>query len=217
VRTPKETIQLCASDLDTATSLVTARVIAGNAALGEEVISATNESWKKRGREWLVELHARVLDRYNKDGEVAFLLEPNLKEGMGGLRDIHALHWAVRAGLDLLPGDAGQLERCNDVLLVHRGVKDISEIASRMWYPVWDTGVKLGHSVRTPKDELHGLQMKCGHDLIRQQTGRQFLNLWLLGFNSSMAKFISRTMLMLLMIQRCCCELPRLLLDWELE
>ena len=133
VRTPKETIQLCASDLDTATSLVTARVIAGNAALGEEVISATNESWKKRGREWLVELHARVLDRYNKDGEVAFLLEPNLKEGMGGLRDIHALHWAVRAGLDLLPGDAGQLERCNDVLLnvrvaLHRHIGRPTEV-----------------------------------------------------------------------------------------
>jgi [protein-PII] uridylyltransferase len=133
VRTPKETIQLCASDLDTATSLVTARVIAGNTALGEEVISATSESWKKRGREWLVELHARVLDRYDKDGEVAFLLEPNLKEGMGGLRDIHALHWAVRAGLDLLPGDSGQLERCNDVLLnvrvaLHRHIGRPTEV-----------------------------------------------------------------------------------------
>jgi [protein-PII] uridylyltransferase len=133
VRTPKETIQLCASDLDTATSLVTARVIAGNTALGEEVIFATSESWKKRGREWLVELHARVLDRYDKDGEVAFLLEPNLKEGMGGLRDIHALHWAVRAGLDLLPGDSGQLERCNDVLLnvrvaLHRHIGRPTEV-----------------------------------------------------------------------------------------
>ena len=133
VRTPKETIQLCASDLDTATSLVTARVIAGNTALGEEIIFATSESWKKRGREWLVELHARVLDRYDKDGEVAFLLEPNLKEGMGGLRDIHALHWAVRAGLDLLPGDSGQLERCNDVLLnvrvaLHRHIGRPTEV-----------------------------------------------------------------------------------------
>ena len=117
VRTPKETLQLCATDLDTATALVTARVIAGNAALGDEIISATRESWSKRGREWLVELHARVLDRYAKDGEVAFLLEPNLKEGMGGLRDIHALQWAVKAGLDLLPGDAGQLDRCNEVLM----------------------------------------------------------------------------------------------------
>ena len=117
VRTPKETIQLCGTDLDTATSLVTARVIAGNETLGNQVITEAGESWRKRGREWLVELHTRVLDRYAKDGEVAFLLEPNLKEGLGGLRDIHALQWAVKAGLDLLPGDASQLEWCNDVLL----------------------------------------------------------------------------------------------------
>ncbi|MEN9552615.1 MAG: protein-PII uridylyltransferase GlnD [Actinomycetota bacterium] len=117
VRTPKETLQLCASDLDTATALVTARVVAGNASLGQEVISGSTDSWKKRGREWLVELHSRVLERYEKDGEVAFLLEPNLKEGMGGLRDIHALQWAIEAGLELLPGDEGQLARCNEVLL----------------------------------------------------------------------------------------------------
>lgn len=48
-----------------------------------------------------------------------------------------------------------------DVLIVHRGVKDISEIAARMWYPVWDAGVKLGHSVRTPKETLQ----LCASDL----------------------------------------------------
>lgn len=117
VRTPKETIQLCGSDLDTATSLVTARVIAGNASLGDDIISDAMKSWRARGRDWLRELHGRVIERYQKDGEVAFLLEPNLKEGMGGLRDIHALHWAVEAGLELLPGDDGQLSRCNEVLL----------------------------------------------------------------------------------------------------
>lgn len=116
VRTPKETLQLCTTDLDTATALVTARVVAGNAQLGNEVITGSTESWKKHGKEWLVKLHARVLERYEKDGEVAFLLEPNLKEGMGGLRDIHALTWAIEAGLELLPGDEGQLARCNEVL-----------------------------------------------------------------------------------------------------
>ena len=117
VRTPKETIQLCGTDLDTATALVTSRVIAGNEVLGKQVIAEAGDSWRKRGKEWLVELHARILERHAKDGEVAFLLEPNLKEGMGGLRDIHALQWAVKAGLELLPGDSSQLEWCNDVLL----------------------------------------------------------------------------------------------------
>lgn len=117
VRTPKETIQLCGTDLDTATSYVTGRVIAGNVALGQEVINEAISSWKKRGRQWLVELHARILERYEQDGEVAFLLEPNLKDGLGGLRDIHALQWAQVAGLQLSFADQTLLDRANEVLL----------------------------------------------------------------------------------------------------
>jgi len=133
VRTPKETIQLCSTDLDTATALVTARVIAGNQKLGNELISEASSSWKKNGRQWLVQLHRRIIERYAKDGEVAFLLEPNLKEGLGGLRDIHALQWAVDAGLELSSDDRRQLTRCNDILLrvrvaLHRHVGRASEI-----------------------------------------------------------------------------------------
>jgi [protein-PII] uridylyltransferase len=133
VRTPKETIQLCSTDLDTATALVTARVIAGNQKLGNELIRDASSSWKENGRQWLVQLHRRIIERYAKDGEVAFLLEPNLKEGLGGLRDIHALQWAVEAGLELSSDDRRQLTRCNDVLLrvrvaLHRHVGRASEI-----------------------------------------------------------------------------------------
>ncbi len=117
VRTPKETAKLCATDLDTATALVTGRVIAGNVELGNAVIDAAKKNWQSQGRQWLIELHQRTLDRYADAGEVAFLLEPNLKEGYGGLRDIHTLGWAVEAGLDLLPGDAEDLQFCHDVLL----------------------------------------------------------------------------------------------------
>jgi [protein-PII] uridylyltransferase len=133
VRTPKETLQLCETDLDTATSLVTARVIAGNAALGGEVITGALNSWRKRGRAWLVELHTRTVQRYASNGEVAFLLEPNLKEGFGGLRDIHALQWAIEAGLDLSADDVDRLDQCNEVLLrvrvaLHRHAGRATEI-----------------------------------------------------------------------------------------
>jgi len=133
VRTPKETIQLCSTDLDTATALVTARVVAGNQKLGNDLINEASSSWTKNGRQWLVHLHSRIIERYEKDGEVAFLLEPNLKEGLGGLRDIHALQWAVKAGLELSTEDRQQLTRCNDVLLqvrvaLHRHAGRANEI-----------------------------------------------------------------------------------------
>ena len=117
VRSPKETLQLCSTDMDTATALVTARFLAGNEALASQVIDGAREQWSRRGREWLRDLHARVLERHRENGEVAFLLEPNLKEGLGGLRDIHALGWAVSAGLVLTAEDADELVRANETLL----------------------------------------------------------------------------------------------------
>lgn len=133
VRTPKETLHLCSNDLDTATALLTGRVIAGNVALGQEVIDGAIATWKKHGQQWLVDLHTRSVERYAKDGEVAFLLEPNLKEGFGGLRDIHTLQWAQIAGLSLSFEDQTLLARANEVLLdvrvaLHRHLDRATEI-----------------------------------------------------------------------------------------
>lgn len=120
VRTPKETRQLGETDLDTATALVTARFVTGDESLANDCINDAREWWRKRGRDSLRDLHARVLERHTTAGEVAFLLEPNLKEGLGGLRDIHALLWAIDAGLALSGGDKQELKRSNEVLLTSR-------------------------------------------------------------------------------------------------
>ena len=52
--------------------------------------------------------------RHEAAGEVAFLLEPDLKEGRGGLRDVHALHWAEAARSLLWDGDSGVLQAAYD-------------------------------------------------------------------------------------------------------
>ena len=36
-----------------------------------------------------------------------------------------------------------------DLVLVHDGRPEIAAIADALWYPVWDAGVRLDHSVRT--------------------------------------------------------------------
>src|SRR6202161_2919606 len=41
-----------------------------------------------------------------------------------------------------------------DVVLVHRGHRDIKAVADAIWYPVWDEGVHLDHSVRRPAEVL---------------------------------------------------------------
>src|ERR1700704_618382 len=41
-----------------------------------------------------------------------------------------------------------------DVILLYRGRDDFGAVADRLWYPIWDAGLKLGHSVRTVKGAL---------------------------------------------------------------
>ena len=41
-----------------------------------------------------------------------------------------------------------------DVLLLHNGAQDIESIAEALWYPIWDQGGNLGHSVRTIDETL---------------------------------------------------------------
>src|SRR6476659_742575 len=105
VRTIKEALSLAADDLDTATSLVTVRHLAGDPALTDDLSARALALWRKRSKRWLGELSKRVTIRQEGSGEVAFLLEPDLKEGRGGLRDVHAIRWAEQAQAVMLQGD----------------------------------------------------------------------------------------------------------------
>ncbi len=120
VRTTKEALALAADDLDTATSLVTIRHLAGDPALTADLAERAIALWRKRATRWLREISSRVRQRQEEAGEVAFLLEPDLKEGRGGLRDVHAIRWAELAQTVMLEGDDAVLARDHDVLLAAR-------------------------------------------------------------------------------------------------
>src|SRR6266700_7133130 len=46
---------------------------------------------------------------------------------------------------ELLPGSD------LDVLLLHNSRDGIAALADRIWYPIWDSGTRLDHAVRTPR------------------------------------------------------------------
>ena len=117
VRTIREALVLASDDLDTATSLLDARHVAGDASMAPLLHERALAQWQKRSKRWLAELASRVRDRHARAGEVAFLLEPDLKEGRGGLRDVHALRWAQAARSLLWEGDDAALDNAYDVLL----------------------------------------------------------------------------------------------------
>src|SRR5579859_7149369 len=117
VCTVREALGLAADDLDTATALLSARHVAGDETLTAELGAAARASWEKRSKRWLTELATNVEARHERAGEVAFRLEPDLKEGRGGLRDVHALGWAEVARAVLIDHDSANLRAAYGVLL----------------------------------------------------------------------------------------------------
>jgi [protein-PII] uridylyltransferase len=78
VRTVKEALALAADDLDTATSLLDARHLAGDRSLTDQLAGKATLQWRKRAKRWLATMARRVRDRQAQAGEVAFLLVPDL-------------------------------------------------------------------------------------------------------------------------------------------
>ncbi len=120
VRSVDQTLRLAATDLETATSLLNARLVTGDSSLVEELLARNELQWAGQDSERLDELARNVARRHRLAGEVAFLLEPDLKEGRGGLRDVHAIDWAARAGVQITVHDRELLDAAYRVLLEAR-------------------------------------------------------------------------------------------------
>ncbi len=95
VHSTRSLLALAADDLVTATSLLRMRAVAGDGTQVAAIRQAAHEQWRKRSTHWLVRLLAVSEERWAHFGEVASLLEPDLKDGRGGLRDHDVLRWAV--------------------------------------------------------------------------------------------------------------------------
>ncbi len=119
VRTIPQAISMADEDLKVAMGLLDARHIAGDAALTSELITQMRGRWRAKAGQRLPEVAAAVADRTRTHGEVAFLLEPDLKESRGGLRDITAIRALATAWVADLP--AQDVVDAGTVLLDVRG------------------------------------------------------------------------------------------------
>ena len=99
VRSIPEALALASDDLATATSLLSVRWLAGDTDIARRLADQATAQWRKRAKPSLVVLADSVDERHGRVPDVAYALEPDLKEGRGGLRDVHALRWAQATGL----------------------------------------------------------------------------------------------------------------------
>jgi [protein-PII] uridylyltransferase len=99
VRTLPEALSVAHDDVKVALGLLDARHVAGDAALSGELIAAASDQWRRTAVRLMPQLKELTTTRWASHGELAFLLEGDLKEAAGGLRDVTILRGIGRAGV----------------------------------------------------------------------------------------------------------------------
>ena len=147
-RSLKECLSLAAKDLNVLTPIMDARFICGMSMLYSELMSLLREKVLRKNPDRILEqLLTYTHGRHAQFGDSAYLLEPNLKEGQGGLRDYHTMLWVARLEVDLhQPRD---LEFFG--LLSHTEFQELWD-ALRF---IWSVRNHLHHISRRKCDQLH--------------------------------------------------------------
>ncbi len=96
VRTPEECLAFAAGTLPAATAMLDARFLAGDRDAFEEAHRLVLSFLREDPRGFAARLQEDAAGRAGRYGATSRLIEPDLKEGRGGLRDVHALRWVAR-------------------------------------------------------------------------------------------------------------------------
>jgi len=96
VRTLQECVDEAGNDITVATNIMEARLLAGDRAIFEQMIELTAPERIWDDRSFFRAKLDEQIQRNGKFNDTAFNLEPNIKEGHGGLRDIQMIGWVAK-------------------------------------------------------------------------------------------------------------------------
>ncbi len=96
-RTIEQSVKLSLQDMTIRTALLDARLIFGDEILFADMIQRFREQVVKGTATAFIEAKLAERDeRHRRTGESRYKVEPNVKDGKGGLRDLHTLHWLAK-------------------------------------------------------------------------------------------------------------------------
>lgn len=147
-RSIKECLNLAGKDFEVLTSLLDARFICGMSHLYSDLMQQLREKIIKKNRKKILDrLVESSNERHIRFGDSTYRLEPNLKEGQGGLRDYHTILWLARIEFKLKqPRD---LEYYGQIS--HDEFKDLTEALSF----IWNVRNRLHFLTKRKCDQLH--------------------------------------------------------------
>src|SRR5215470_11658737 len=90
-------IRLANADMTIRTAILEARFLLGDSALFDEMVTRfDNKVVQGTAAEFVAAKLAEREDRHRRSGQSRYLVEPNVKDGKGGLRDLHTLFWIAK-------------------------------------------------------------------------------------------------------------------------
>ena len=147
-RSIQECIKLAKADFEVLTPLLDARFICGMSPLYSTLMDRVRTKVLPRQSEKVIsQLIQGAMARHHNFGDSAYLLEPNLKEGQGGLRDYHTLMWISKMKLGIR--NAQDLEYHG--VLSH---PEYSTLQDALAY-IWRVRNHLHHLTGRKCDQLH--------------------------------------------------------------
>ncbi len=97
IRSPEQCIALARQDDTVLSALLDLRIIAGTPEQAQELVGLLRkERTRTKIRSYISAKLAARDGRHKKEGNSRYVIEPNIKEGKGGLRDLHELYWIAR-------------------------------------------------------------------------------------------------------------------------
>jgi len=158
VRTVPQARRVARNDLKVALGLLHARHVAGDPDLTTRLREGALEDWRSNARTRLAELKGLHEERTRLHGELAYLLEPDLKESRGGQRDVHAIQAIAAAWVAPAPGPK--------VRAAYEQILDARHVLHEV------TGRRLDRLVLEEQDEVaRTLGLLDGDALLRQLAG----------------------------------------------
>jgi [protein-PII] uridylyltransferase len=147
-RSIKECLKLALEDLQVLTSVFDARVLWGEVDLFQHFRNKLQKKISRsKSRRYITELVSNSRERHEQFGDASHLLEPNLKDGQGGLRDYHNIRWISQLTYGLNGGPDRKFES-----IFPPGEYQSLQHALEF---IWDVRNRLHHTTGRKNDRLY--------------------------------------------------------------
>lgn len=114
VHTPKSAAAFARDDMIARTAYLDARLLCGSQALFDEFRNAFDKLRRRTKNQFVAAKLKEQEERHARAGETRYLVEPDIKEGKGGLRDIQTIHWIYKYVYGAAIGESRTIDRILD-------------------------------------------------------------------------------------------------------